>query len=953
MLQLQALGTLELRSSDGSAILSLLSHPKTMALLVTLVLEQPRGYQRRDHLCTLFWPESDAEHARGSLSQALHRIRRSVGEGVVETRGPEEVRVRPGSIACDVIAFEEAVDRGDHGEAMTLYRGPLLLAFHVHEAQGFERWLEVERDRVRELAGRAARGLALDHVARGELVEAESMATRALELDPADEAAVRELLNALAAAGDRVGAVRVYQSWAEWLRLELEASPSAELEALANELRREAHAPAPSRSPVDGPANDDTAPVPGASRGFLAARAWRTWPPLVLALAIVGFASYTFLPIFPGAGRTYAVTGHGGLDDFTGRDWLILVDFEAPPEALDLALVFQTLLAHDLQAAGYAGVAGGVGSLGRARLAAALERMRLPPHTHLDTELACQLAEREGAAGVIAGQVLPVGGNYMLKASVLRAADCLEAVRVVAMAPGAEVSSAVTALSREMRRRLGERPREIRGSPPLPAYTTSSVAALRLVRQVLYEPAGFREDVALLREALTLDPDFAMAHVELGSRGEQRGGNDLAMVHYTRAFELRLALPRPERLFVEAISYRSVASDPWSSMAAAEMLIADHPDMAELLLPYVGVAAAWTGDWQRLLDVSLEQLRRWPAVARFAHGNGWIAAMALGQTQLADSLGEDGIRALQEAGRPWDRRFEMWRGLYAGDFRAAEAPCGEEPAPGTVVCPVLFLSRGKLAASAPVETWLAHGRPTVDETLLNTALPALSYAEHARGRPDQAWSRLEEAGRALGDTAMTWPDRHLARFVLCSMAAYLGRPDDLTECRIEGEIPRQWDDDGSFHVVLRSGAWSRRLLAVRSLARGDPSTALQQARGAVQSNFANPGVIDHLIHALAFDALARPDSAMARYVASVDLARDCFTCFPTSYFFLLHVAPVYRRIGDLAEAAGDTATAARYYQAFVDFWEEADPELQPQVEAVRARLRDLEPPVGMPYANLR
>jgi DNA-binding SARP family transcriptional activator len=937
MLQLQALGTLELRSSDGSAILSLLSHPKSIALLVTLVLEQPRGFQRRDQLCTLFWPESDAEHARGSLSQALHRIRRSVGEGVLETRGAEEVRVRPGSIACDVIAFEEAVERGDHGEAMTLYRGPLLSAFHVHEAQGFERWLEVERDRVRELAARAARGLALDHVGRGELVEAEAMATRSLELDPSREAAARELLTALAAGGDRVGAVRVYQTWAEWLRLELDASPSAELESLAKELRREAPAPAPSLSTVDGPATDDTGPVAGASHRFLAARAWRTWPPLVLAFAIVSGAGYALLPIFPDAGRTYAVTGHGGLDDFTGRDWLILVDFQAPPEALDLALVFQTLLAHDLQSAGYAGVAGGVGSLGRARLAAALERMRLPPHTRLDTELACQLAEREGAAGVIAGQVIPVGGNYMLQASVLRAADCLEAVRVVAMAPGAEVSSAVAVLSRDMRRRLGERLREIRGSPPLPAYTTSSVAALRLVRQFLYEPViDFRENEALLREALTLDPDFAMAHLWLGRLGDQWGKTNLAMVHYARAFELRSSLPRTERLFVEVITFRTIASDPWASIAVAEMLVADHPEMAQLILPNIGLAAAWTGDWQRLLDVSFEQLRRWPAFPQEPRRRGWIAAMALGQTQLADSLDEDGIRAGPEYGRPWPPQFEIRRGLFTGDFRAAEAPCRGEPPP-EIFCPFLFLSRGKLA-EAPVERWLALGRPAMDEIYLNTALPALAYAEHARGRPDQAWSRLEEAGRALGDTAMTWPDRHLARFVLCSMAAYMGRPDDLPECRIEGENPREWDKDGSFSFLLRSGAWSRRLLAVRSLARGDPSTALQQARAAVQSNFANPGVIDHLIHALSFDALARPDSAMARYVASVDLARDCITCFPTSRVFLLHVAPVYRRIGELAEAAGDTAMAARYYQAFVDFWEEADPELQPQVEAVRTKL---------------
>jgi eukaryotic-like serine/threonine-protein kinase len=261
MLQLQALGTLELRSSDGSAILSLLSHPKTIALLVTLVLEQPRGFQRRDHLCTLFWPESDAEHARGSLSQALHRIRRSAGQGVLETRGAEEVRVLPGSIACDVIAFEEAVNRGDHAEAMTFYRGPLLPAFHVHDAQGFERWLEVERDRVRALAGRAARGLALDRAGRGELVEAEAMATRSLELDPSNEKAARELLTALATAGDRVGAVRVYQNWAEWLRLELDACPSSELESLAVEFRREIQSPAAARSVAGGPVTGGIKPV--------------------------------------------------------------------------------------------------------------------------------------------------------------------------------------------------------------------------------------------------------------------------------------------------------------------------------------------------------------------------------------------------------------------------------------------------------------------------------------------------------------------------------------------------------------------------------------------------------------------------------------------------------------------------------------------------------------------
>jgi eukaryotic-like serine/threonine-protein kinase len=42
--------------------------------------------------------------------------------------------------------------------------------------------------------------------------------------------------------------------------------------------------------------------------------------------------------------------------------------------------------------------------------------------------------------------------------------------------------------------------------------------------------------------------------------------------------------------------------------------------------------------------------------------------------------------------------------------------------------------------------------------------------------------------------------------------------------------------------------------------------------------------------------------------------------------------------GELYDARGDAAKAREYYGRFVDLWKDADPELQPVVRDVRARL---------------
>jgi tetratricopeptide (TPR) repeat protein len=88
--------------------------------------------------------------------------------------------------------------------------------------------------------------------------------------------------------------------------------------------------------------------------------------------------------------------------------------------------------------------------------------------------------------------------------------------------------------------------------------------------------------------------------------------------------------------------------------------------------------------------------------------------------------------------------------------------------------------------------------------------------------------------------------------------------------------------------------------------------------------------------ALAFDKAEDVDSAIVMYERVVNM--------PSRYTLLVHTYDLHnflRRLGELYEAKGNREKAIEYYSRFVELWRNADPELQPQVAAIRARLTRL------------
>ena len=292
MIQLHTLGGVNLLK-DGIEVRSVLSQPKRLALLIYLASARPRGFHSRDTLLGMFWPEADEAAARNSLRQALHYLRRSLGEAALTSRNDRDLGTAPELVACDAAAFDDAIDQRRFADALAVYRGDFLPGFFVEEAAEIERWIDEERTRRKRNAVEAAWELAAAEQKRGELRAAVPWARQAVNLVPHDEAAVRRLIGLLDQAGEAAAAIEAYEELERRLMTEYGISPSPETVRQIDAIRARKNPP-PAPSPVAGAPTVKAAPVrlpilPGSSTCVPAPppQKSRTWPWKQLAAAAV------------------------------------------------------------------------------------------------------------------------------------------------------------------------------------------------------------------------------------------------------------------------------------------------------------------------------------------------------------------------------------------------------------------------------------------------------------------------------------------------------------------------------------------------------------------------------------------------------------------------------------------------------------------------------------------
>ncbi len=191
--------------------------------------------------------------------------------------------------------------------------------------------------------------------------------------------------------------------------------------------------------------------------------------------------------------------------------------------------------------------------------------MSQPPDAKLTPAIALEVCQRSSSAAVLEGSIASLGSQYVLG---LRATDCrsgelLDYAAIASPRQRETCSARSVAWRSTFRARAGESLATIRThEKPLEEATTASIEALKAFSAASEQPgSGCDARIPLLKRAVELDPEFALAHANLGLCYSGIGERQLAIQSATRAYELRQRATDPERFFIEYVYDRDVTGD--------------------------------------------------------------------------------------------------------------------------------------------------------------------------------------------------------------------------------------------------------------------------------------------------------------------------------------------------------------------------------------------------------
>ncbi|MDX1393445.1 MAG: tetratricopeptide repeat protein [Gemmatimonadota bacterium] len=655
----------------------------------------------------------------------------------------------------------------------------------------------------------------------------------------------------------------------------------------------------------------------------------------VLAFAVLGLGTFAFMAMrTAGIGPAGTLVAKGVLD---ARAGVIVADFESTADDPGLAQAATLALRTDLSQSQVITV------LEPSEIAGVLQRMQRSPDEPLTPELARDAATREGVPAVVEGEITAAGGAYVVAARLIgtETGDVLVSERARA-SDEAELLDAIDELSGALRSRIGESYSVLRAEPPLETVTTTSLPALRKYTEAIraIEAEGQPErGVALLEEAIALDPEFAMAWrklgVELGNRRENAARRVQAM---TRAFELRDRLTPIERYMTMASYYTGVTNEADRAITAYENLL-DLDPTNSAALNNLGQAYYALRDFERaeenyLLGAAVDSSNSIPFT------NAVNVQLDLGKLSEADTMQSRTERLFP--GDPWVT--EMRAGLQAGRGDDAAAVETTEALRDELIGNLFWRSRtsrslaalramrGKLAAAEEelrqaINTDRQRGLPgEVLEEVLTTA----QFDIWVRRDPARGLARLESA---LIETPLETIDPLDRPYpFLINVFAVAGRPDRASDllAELESTLPDEAKRGMEWDVLRARGmialAEDRYDEALDLLRRSDRGGCPQCAAALI-------GPI--------LDEAGRTEEAIAAYTTYNEMPASL-----KYHFDAVFAGHTLERLGELYDETGDFGNAARYYAAFVELWSDADAELQPRVRAAQTRLDAIMAEIG-------
>ena len=961
MIRINTLGGLVVLSAEGKTLAGAAGQPRRMAILALLARAGERGVAREKALA-LLWPDADDERGPRALTQAFYALRKDLG-GEDAITGARELRLNPAYVSSDVVEFAAALVRGDNERAAALYTGPFLDSFRLTDADEFNRWAEAERAALARDHARALESLATAALAAGRAQDAVIRWRELAALDPLNARIAVRLMEAMAAAGDRPGAIRHAHIYELLVQEELDLPPDREVTAFAERLRQDAGA-------VESAASIQTARIEAArvdivpvASPFVQAtpdavaqpRTVRHSPAAPWAIAVAAIASFAII----GSALFMSFRPRSGPTETTGA---VLAIGRIASHGSDSVAASLTSSVADLLATSLARLPD-LRLVSQARM---LELMR-PEDSSAGAQL--DAARRAGATEVIDGILYARGGGRLRLD--LRLVDLSSgAIRVVRTVEGSDLFSLVDSGTVQLSGTLHR---------PVPHgsvvdVTTRSTTAYDLYTEGVraYYGGADRAALRLFDRAFEEDSLFALA-AYYGALAASRIEPGSWRARAERALRLASRATDRERLVITA-DWAFRTSSP-TLAAVADTLVKRFPDDVEGLL-YSGIARLYSGEFSAAVG-PLERAVRLDSIALSGSGGRCVTCKAfpwlISAHQLADS------------GRAAERVAHRWQRIQPGSWVATQALLNVLELEGRVREADSVL-RSSTPTDAEQDVVLSHRLALLLRAGDYEHLDQLLHDELRRGGPSQqadAWwwmaYQLRERGRyaeAL-DAARRlrqFPNTGRPAGALQStgvmeaiIALDAGRPQAARA--LFDSLARMPAAASTASEAARRTAWALVHRADAQAAAGD-STGLARVADSIQaagqgSVFARDRRLHHHVRALLLARRGLVDDAITEFEAAIYSLPLGYTRtnYELARLYLLKQRPreavrvlqpalrgaldgsnlyvsrteIHELLAQSFEAAGARDSAAAHYAVVASAWSAADPSLSHRVERARAR----------------
>jgi len=557
----------------------------------------------------------------------------------------------------------------------------------------------------------------------------------------------------------------------------------------------------------------------------------------------------------------------------------------------------------------------------------ALRLMGRSAEERVTNDVAREICQRQGIKALLTGSIAGLGNHYVITLSALNGTtgDAL-AREQVEVDSKEQVLKSLDKAASSLRQKMGESLVSVQQfATPLEQATTSSLEALQAFTLGNAEHQKMRDDAAIphLKKAIDLDPNFAMAHAELGVAYFNLGRSPEGVVVLKKAYELRDRASERERFYIEAHYYDEVTLDLDKAVGVYMQWSQTYPrDTA----PYsnASLALAAIGRHEKALERASEGHRVAPQDA-YSYDNMASAYEALNRFDEAKSIAEEAVAKKADGSGVHFVLLDL--AYYRGDGAAVQREL--DAVKGTSFEPFVMLfnaawttSLGKVQSSRELwqqmrQTLIGSGAKELAAQLL--ALQA--YEEALMGYDGEGRQKTSEALAMAND-----PDARWSAALAYAAAGDAGKSVSLLESAMRGA-----PDNHFLQVMI--GNEGR---AMQQLASNQPAEAVKTLEAIRSYEFGTGprslGCTPPFFRGLAYLKLHDAAKAGAEFQRILEHrgAAGWAIEYPLAQL----------NLGRAYAMQGDNAKARTAYQDFFVMWKDADPDV-PVLRAAKAEYEKL------------